>query len=333
MQKPFLWMIVMFTTCSGLWAQDVHWSQYFHNPLYRSPSEAGNIPSDYRATGHYRNQWRSVTVPFSTLQLSGDYRWKNYKDVGFGALFMHDAVGDGQLQTNELMLQASHPITLPMDSLSLRLGIQLGIHHRSLQFDQFYFDNQFVNGSFNPSIASGEALTNDGFVRLNTGLGLGAEYIENNKHKTILNLGFFNLNRPNDGFFGEKVKRPIRTNLFVEHQWKFQRDLTFLPSIQWMKQDGYQSFVLGSQVKYDVVNRFTSYKAVSAGLWFRMRDALYMNVGYHEQNWMVGLSYDFNVSQLVPASKVRGGFEIVFQYLFYKIKAKKIPHRVCPDFI
>jgi hypothetical protein len=47
----------------------------------------------------------------------------------------------------------------------------------------------------------------------------------------------------------------------------------------------------------------------------------------------VGISYDLNYSKLVPASRMRGGFELAARYIIRTFKPKKMLHRVCPDFI
>jgi hypothetical protein len=76
-----------------------------------------------------------------------------------------------------------------------------------------------------------------------------------------------------------------------------------------------------------------SYRALYAGLWYRNKDAAYLSIGMDYQDWFVGISYDINFSKLVPASNLRGGFEIATRYILHHFKPKKVNHRVCPDFI
>ena len=80
-------------------------------------------------------------------------------------------------------------------------------------------------------------------------------------------------------------------------------------------------------------SKLGDYKALHGGLWFRNRDAAYLTLGMDYQQLFVGISYDINVSKLVPASNLRGGFEIAIRYIINAFKPKKIIHRVCPDFI
>ena len=60
-------------------AQDIHWSQYNDNQVFQNPGNAGNFNGDYRIIANYRSQWKSVTVPFTTLSYSGTRDLKKIK--------------------------------------------------------------------------------------------------------------------------------------------------------------------------------------------------------------------------------------------------------------
>ena len=75
------------------------------------------------------------------------------------------------------------------------------------------------------------------------------------------------------------------------------------------------------------------YQSVYAGLWLRAKDAGYLSVGMDYQNWFLGISYDFNISKLTPATNFRGGIEFAARYIIKRFKPKKITHRICPDYI
>jgi type IX secretion system PorP/SprF family membrane protein len=301
--------------------------------MYLSPSEVGNFDADFRITGNYRSQWKSVTVPFQTAAIGIDHRLKNKQNIGIGLQYFNDKVGDGKLTTNEIILAGSYAFKLPNLPATIRPGVQFGFQSRSLNPSALTFNNQFINGTFDPTVASGEGTISARTFALNTGLGVSGNYIFNNNNTTELTLGFFNLNRPNQGFFNETIKREIRRNFFIQHTYQYSKILHFIPAIQFSGQGSYKEFILGSQIKYILVDRMGIYRAAYGGLWFRNRDAIYLSFGFDYQNWKMGLSYDFNVSQLTPASNVRGGLELSVRYLIFTIKAKKINHRVCPDYI
>ncbi|MCB9047123.1 MAG: type IX secretion system membrane protein PorP/SprF [Chitinophagales bacterium] len=53
-------------------AQDVHFTQFNAAPLILNPAFTGNFDGKMRASAIYRDQWRSVTVPFKTIAISVD---------------------------------------------------------------------------------------------------------------------------------------------------------------------------------------------------------------------------------------------------------------------
>ena len=55
-------------------AQDPHFSQIQYNPLYLNPAYAGvtEYGKANRLTGLYRDQWRTLPVPYSTTTASYD---------------------------------------------------------------------------------------------------------------------------------------------------------------------------------------------------------------------------------------------------------------------
>lgn len=314
--------------------QDVHWSQFNDNQLYQNPGHAGHFNGDYRFIANYRNQWRSVTVPFSTFSLSADTRIKALPKLGVGLSFFNDAVGDGKLRTIELQGNISYLIKLTKDSTHiLRPGINLGMNHRQVNWDQFYFDNQFNGITYDPSLPTGENYATDRKTNFSVGLGTIHEYYKNKRFKLLSGLGVYNLNRPNQGFYTQVIPRDIRWNVFSKGLFKLDPDWDLVPSVQFSVQGKYRELILGTSAKYTLIEKAGKYRAVYAGCWFRNRDAAYLSIGLDYQDWFVGLSYDINVSKLVPASNARGGFEIATRYILHHFKPKKIAHRVCPDYI
>lgn len=317
-----------------MFGQDIHWSQFNDNQLFQNPGNSGHFNGDYRFVANYRDQWRSVTVPFSTISFSADTRLYNNKNVGLGLLLFHDVVGDGKLRTVEVQGNASYLLKITKDSMhTLRPGINFGMNHRQVNWDQFYFDNQFNGYMYDPSLPTNEVYMADRKTNFSFGIGTIYEYYKNKRQKITAGIGFYNLNRPNQGFYNQTIPRDIRINLFAKGLYKLDIDWDLVPALNVSIQGKYREIILGSSVKYTLVDRAGIYRALYAGLWYRNRDAGYVSVGMDYQDWFVGLSYDVNFSKLVPASNARGGFEIAARYIIHHFKPKKVIHRVCPDFI
>ncbi len=329
-------LLFVFALVHSSWAQDIHWSQFPDNPIYQNPGQAGNFNGDYRFVANYRDQWRSVSVPFQTTSFSFDGKALAQRrfDIGYGFLLFHDVVGDGKLNTLEIQGNANITFYLKKDSsLQLRPGMNIGMNQRRLNANALFFDNQFDGVKFDPSLSSNEIFQTDSKTNLSTGLGTVVNYKLDARNAFNAGIGFYNLNRPNQGFFGQKITRDIRSNLFIqlEHIWRDQ--FVLKPAINANIQGKYREVVLGSSIKYILNNQKVIYRAVQGGVWYRFRDAAYFTAGMNYQDWFFGVSYDFNLSKLTQASNARGGIEFAVQYIIRSVKPKKIMHRVCPDYI
>lgn len=325
--------LLLFCTFYGS-AQDIHWSQFNDNPIFQNPASAGHFKGDVRFVGNYRDQWRSVTVPFQTLNVSVDATPLTRRDIGYGLMVFHDVVGDGSFRTIEIQGNVSKQFKVTPDSThTIRTGLNFGMNHRQLNFDQFYFDNQFNGVQFFPSLPTGEVLFSDSRTNINVGLGVTYQYFQNERFNINAGAGLFNINRPNQGFYGDVVRRDRRFTAFGRGIYKLNYDWDLVPGFQASIQGKYREIMVGSSVKYTLVNRLGDYKAVYAGLYYRNRDAAFLSLGLDYQAWFIGVSYDVNFSSLVPASRARGGIEVAVRYIITRFKPKKISHRICPDYI
>lgn len=316
-----------------VWGQDIHFSHLNRQPLYQNPANTGLFNGDIRLTANYKDQWRAVTVPFQTIALAGDLRWKE-KGIGIGGYLFHDNVGDGFFQTFEFMLSVSKTIKLTSDSThTLTGGIQAGLNYRSVNMTKFYFDNQFNGLIFDPNLSTNENYQSSRTLNPNTAVGLVHQYFFGKHNKLTTGISLHNINRPNQGFYGVKNPRDIRFSLFSQAVYELNSELDLLPGLGLNIQGKYRELLVGSQVRYTLINKLGTYRAVDGGLWFRSKDAVVVRVGLAMQNWSAALSYDTNISKLIPASNARGGLELSFEYIITRFKPKKVVHRICPDYI
>ena len=54
--------------------------------------------------------------------------------------------------------------------------------------------------------------------------------------------------------------------------------------------------------------------AISGGAFYRSTDAFIPQILFEYSNYAIGASYDFNVSQLTPYSRLQGGLEVMIRY-------------------
>ena len=312
-------------------AQDIHWSQFNDNQLFQNPGHAGHFDGDLRFIGNYRDQWRSVTVPFSTTAISIDGK---FKKIGWGVNMFNDQAGDGKFRTVEMQGNLSYAIKLNKDSAHvLRPGINIGMNHRQINWDALYFDNQYNGYVFNPGAPSFENYQSSRKTNMSFGMGIVYEFYRNNRFKILTGAGAFNLNRPNQGFYDLEIPREIRLNGFVKGTFQLNENWDILPSVQFSTQGVYKELVIGGSGKYHLNRKKDIYSALYGGIWWRNKDAAFLSFGYDYKDLFVGISYDINFSKLVPASHLRGGIEFAIRYVIRKFNPKRVIHRVCPDYI
>lgn len=318
----------------GTRAQDIHWSQFWYNPLFLNPGNTGNYKGTNRFVANYRNQWKSVSIPFQTTAISAEHRLEKWRDLSLGAQFFHDVVGDGEFQTVEFLTSASIAHSFLDDLITLRPGITLGLNQRRLNPGAFFFDNQFDGTQFVPGLPTGELLQSDQTTNFTLSLGATANYVLPFTGNPIdFGISLFNINRPNQGFFTQKVKRDRRLNIQARYLHPLSKNQHILPAFQFNTQGKYKEFILGSEYRYILLDRLGDYRAVEAGLWYRTADAAILSLGLGYQSWHFGLSYDINLSSLLPASNGRGGIEFSLRYILTRISVDNQKRKICPDFI
>ena len=288
---------------------------------------------DYRFNANYRDQWRSVTVPFQTLSVSAEAK-NVYKNLSVGLILLNDVVGDGKFRTIEVVPSASYAINLSSDSSHvIRPAVQMGLNYRQFDSEAFYFDSQWNGVFFDQNLPANEVFQTERKGNFTLGIGATYEYIQSPRKRLVAGLGLFNINRPNQGFFGETIMRERRLNLFTRVHYEIGFDWDIIPSMQLNFQGTYRELIIGSQLRYILVDRLGDYKAIYFGGYLRGGDAGYLMVGMDYQNWWGGISYDLNFSKLYVASSARGGLELSLRYIIKSVKKRDIFYRVCPDYI
>jgi type IX secretion system PorP/SprF family membrane protein len=331
MLKRLFYSCFLFFFSFNLVGQDIHWSQFNDNQLFQNPGQTGHFDGDFRFIGNYRDQWRSVTIPYNTFSMSADARFNRW---GIGLLMFHDQAGDGTFRTIELQGNVSRSFKLTKDSTHvIRPGINFGMNHRQINWNQLYFDNQYNGYTFDQSLPTMENYQSDRKTNPSIGTGFIYEWRRNDRNKLFFGAGAFNLNQPNQGFYNQKIKREVRYNYFFKGNFQLNPLWDIIPSMQYSQQGVYREIIVGSSGKYYLPSSKNIYRAFYAGAWYRTKDAAYLSVGYDYKDLYVGVSYDINFSKLVPASQNRGGLEIAVRYVIRKFKPKNIIHRVCPDYI
>ncbi len=319
---------------SVLVAQDIHFSQFFNAPLGLGPGAIGAFDGDYRVNGIFRQQWRSVTVPYRTFAFGGDAaNVAGIEGLGIGAWLFNDRAGDSRMQRSHLSLGASWTQKFGQDgSQAVTVGAQFGFTSLSLDASALSFDNQYNGFYYDPSLPTGERFDRSALVHPDLHVGLVYRYRPAKRTSIQFGIGLFNLTRPKIGFLGGPgVPLDGRTTIHAMAQMPLTDKLDLLPMVQFMAQGRFGELDLGTNLRYILLDRYGLNRAVLLGAHYRASDAGYLYAGLEHDVWTFGLSYDINTSDLVPASRNRGGFELTAIRVFRKHPAIPARFKACPE--
>ncbi|MDQ3191139.1 MAG: PorP/SprF family type IX secretion system membrane protein [Bacteroidota bacterium] len=334
-QLFFLIFVIAVFSSNNLYSQDIHYSQFLAAPYNLNPALTGAFDGDTRFTANQRTQWKSVSVPYQTIGGFVDFRNIGVKNFHPGISIYNDKAGDSRFGTLQLNLSGAYSKQLDANNRhELTAGIQTGITQRRINYTNLSFDNQYNGSHYDPSLSTGENFAKQGYLYFNLNTGLMWSFKINEKFKLRSGAAIFNINKPDQSFFNqEKINLDRRVTVFVNAEVVLNPRMNLQPSLMLMGQGKFREYLLGSSLKYTLENVQGKYTAIYAGSWFRLKDAGYILLGMEYDNVNVGISYDFNYSNLVPASNYRGGFEVSVIYILRKFVPDKTKYKVCPSFI
>lgn len=304
------WTIILSFCSFCSMAQDVHFTQWYNNPLFQNPSMAGDFDGSYRVTAHQRQQWASVSIPFSSTSVAFDMPYKKW---GYGIQFLRDQAGSSRLSLTQLS------VSLAATFGYWQVGSQLMLAHQAID----YSDLVFIDDS--------EQVPSLSVNYVDIGLGVNRQLYFN---QTNINLGYsvFHLNTPNRSFTSleDRLKPKHQFVTLIEHplhnQWLLK------PSIQWLRQHKQQEFSVGSAINYDLSDMYLQTIKLEAGIYYRFGDALSGLLGINLNQSYLAFSYDINTSDLVPASNYLGAWEVSFSHIINS-SLPRSSYKTCPAFL
>ncbi len=341
MRKFYAALVIGLFTLSAS-AQDIHFSQYSASPLTLNPALTANINGMFRASFNYRNQWFTIPVlnsvaPYQTYQASFDMpilRERLGNDgFGFGGMFYADKAGDGALTTYSGMVSvAYHKAVDRYGRGRISLGLQAGVVSKQVKISDLIFESQLDGFSWNPALSNGESFSGKSIIYPDVNIGALWSHAPKDMWRYYIGFSMNHLSRPKESFLGDETNRlNYRYNLhagmeiFLDKYYDFSISPTFL----FMLQSNAQEYNFGLGLNYWLNDDV----AIFGGAFYRVKDAVIMNLGVEFYNVRVGLSYDINHSGLKAASKAQGAAEVSLVYVFKKERPQSIQYeKYCPNF-
>ena len=336
-------IIILVVTSLKIFSQDFHFSQFNENPSLVNPALTG-AGSVLRASLVYKDQWRSVTNPFTTYGFSFESKFKasnwesvdprrsmtfkkSYNRMAGGISVYNDKAGIARMGTFQTNLSLA--MFFPLSKLSsLSLGLQGSLVQRKVDANKLIYPSQYNGSTYDPNLSSGEAINQNNFVYPELGAGIVWSYghneksiAANNQFKSLIGFSTYHINQPKQNFIGSNTtdklyrKYVFHGNILIGIPNSL---IAIVPSWLAQFQGPSKEIVAGMMIKYYMNDdsKYTGIKqrsAIGIGAYYRNGDALIANVLIEKGKYAVGLSYDINASSLARASQSRGGFEITLR--------------------
>ncbi len=145
MHKLLIILLFLIGLVKTISAQDLHFSQFYANPLYLAPSFAGGA-GEPRAVVNFRDQWPKIPGNFITYSFSFDYYLEPFKS-GFGLYANSENAGQGKLVTTNIGLAYSYKINIT-NNLVFQPGLAAYYHDRFTDYSRITFADQYYNGQY-----------------------------------------------------------------------------------------------------------------------------------------------------------------------------------------
>ena len=317
-------------------AQDMHYSQFYADPLRLNPAMSGNYNGTYRLGLNARQQWRSVTVPYKTISAYADFAYqKGRKQVnwmGSGLHFMYDRAGDADLSTLEIRGNiALHQTIGP--NFYLSAGFGAAYVTKSANMAALYFGSQWNDSGFDLNLSSQETFATEQFSYMDLQGGAVFTYHFEDLVNVYGGLSMLHINRPTISFYGGEFKMGQRILAHIGSTINTPAMIGIEPAAYFTNERKAAEIVLGSNVTYNMGDDKDPFK-IYGGLWYRFRnisDAIILLTGLQLGSNRLLLSYDINISSLKAASKGLGGLELSFVHTGL-IERTKHTTIYCPRF-
>lgn len=313
-------------------SQDVHFSQFSQTPQLINPAATGSFIGSFRGVLNYKTQWGGLGSPYKTYAASFDMPIakgngrKAY--LGVGGNFYKDAAGDANYGNFLGGLSVSG--ILPLSEYhSLSAGLQVGLGQFSAQLSNLTWGNQFNGETFDTEINSNELGSLSSKMYLDMGAGIyykfqnTSRYFLGSELKSFnIGLAAYHINQPKQDFLNV-TEEQLKMKMVAQFSGTFDisgSQVSFVPSMFYAQQLKYKEITAGMllKIRFGSETRYTGLfkqSAILFGAHYRVGDAIIPQFYMQFSDFMFGVSYDYNISDLSDVTNGNGGFEISLKYV------------------
>jgi type IX secretion system PorP/SprF family membrane protein len=321
----------MSLVCLNSMAQDPQFSQFYAAPLYQNPAFAGSAYAP-RLIANYRNQWPSINANFVTAAFSLDHYIEKLNS-GIGIMVLNDSQGPGRLKSTEVSGMYAYQVQLGEENF-LRLGAQATYSNKSLDYLGLTFGDQYTNKGLNGNPSNDPFADKNNLQPIKFVDYSGGALFYNSK--SWVGVSVHHINRPAYTFLkpglssavpgcptGDCLPRKISVSGGLKiplanpynNAANSEKEFNVSPAFLYKRQGQFDQLDLGF---------YATYSPLTAGVWYRgipikkknitrtNNDAVVLLLGYRQDNFSIGYSYDITISSL--GFSTGGSHEISIAY-------------------
>ncbi len=340
LKKLFLTVAVLAVSMS-VFAQDIHFSQFYMSPLNLNPAMTGVMNCKNRFVANYRNQWAGALQAnaYNTYSFSYDQKTPIGRDdyFGIGGTLWSDVAGESRFGTTQGRLSLAYSKKMSgyrNKSSYLVIGADAGITQRKISEKDLIWPGQIDKNGYNPNSTNGEIITDNDFIYPDISGGILFFSNLNKTENWYFGAAIHHLNQPNVSFFGSNDKNVSLYSRITLHggaQFSIQPKVSILPFAVFMAQGPHREFNGGAAVRFALGPSRTSNQSWQIGAWYRLgvqddnpttttngvklhSDAIIFQTRFNYEHFGIGFSYDYTVSGLAAAAPANGAFEFSLTY-------------------
>lgn len=288
----------MVCCCDALMAQqDAQYTQYMYNTVSVNPAYAGSR-GHLSMAGLYRAQWVGLDGAPETQTLNF-HSPVGYRGLGLGLSFVNEIIGP----TSETFFDVDFSYTI-QTGLEGRLsfGLKGSAHLLDIQFSELNQDvgqgpdptlQQNIDNRFSPNVGAGVYYHTERFYA-----GLSVPRILETEHFEESSLS--------------TAKERMNWYFITGYVWDLNPFLKFKPALL-------TKLVQGAPLQVDVSANFMFNERFIAGAAYRWDAAFSGMFGFYlSDQFLIGLAYDREITDLGATTFNDGSFEIILRYDFIR---------------
>jgi type IX secretion system PorP/SprF family membrane protein len=325
MSKNLKIFFLFFSSVIGMqqaFGQDLHFSQFFNNPLLTNPANTGFIPdADFRLGASYRNQYSNImSVPYKTMSIYGDAQV--FRDrietgwMGLGGAILRDVAGSGSLTSTKIYGSIAYHQMLGLSSL-LTAGFNVGWANKRVDQSKLTFPDQFDGKFFDATLPTSVQLLNNSVSYFDLQAGINYAYFPT--EDIYINAGYsiHHVNRPKETFFedDETSRLDMRHIGFINAILKMSDKVIINPTGYYTNMAKASELIVGMNAAYNLSG--DGDKQIIGGLFYRYGDAVIPTIGLEINHIRFTFSYDVTTSSLKNFNHSFGADEFNLLYKGY----------------